>query len=72
MSRAGEKAEVFKPKVDKVNYTSMKDFRPMSLTSFILRVDGLVVKYIQDGSLSRKSLKGNQHGTIQRDSPEYY
>ena len=53
---------VFIPKAGKNGYTSPKDFRPISLTSFLLKtVERLVDKYIRDKVLSRRPLYKDQH-----------
>ena len=48
---------VLLPKPGREGYTDVRDFRPISLTSFILKVlERLVEKYIRDKVLTRKPL----------------
>ena len=53
---------VFIPKAGKNGYTSPKDFRPISLTFFLLQtVERLVDRYVRDKVLLRRSLDKDQH-----------
>jgi hypothetical protein len=53
---------VFIPKPGKNSYTGPRDFRPISLTSFLLKtLERLVDRYIRDGALAVKPLHPNQH-----------
>ncbi|XP_043481640.1 uncharacterized protein LOC122510802 [Leptopilina heterotoma] len=53
---------VFIPKAGKNGYTSPKDFRPISLTSFILKlVERLVDRYIRSEILERFPLQKDQY-----------
>jgi hypothetical protein len=52
----------FMPKPGKNSYTGPRDFRPTSLTSFLLKMlERLVDRYIRDGALVIKPLHPNQH-----------
>jgi hypothetical protein len=53
---------VFIPKPGKNSYTGPADFRPISLTSFLLKtLERLVDRYIRDEALVIKPLHPNQH-----------
>jgi hypothetical protein len=53
---------VFIPKPWKNLYTGPRDFRPISLTSFLFKtLERLVDRYIRDGVLAVKPLHPNQH-----------
>ena len=53
---------VFILKAGKNGYTSPKNFRPISLTSFLLKtVERLVDRYIRDKVLLRRPLHKDQH-----------
>jgi hypothetical protein len=53
---------VFIPKPGKNSYTGPRDFRPISLTSFMLKtLERLVDRYIRDRTLVIKPLHPNQH-----------
>ena len=53
---------IFIPKAGKNGWTSPKDFRPISLTSFVLKtVERLVDRYIRDKILTVKPLHSDQH-----------
>ncbi|KAL6417747.1 hypothetical protein ACFW04_014346 [Cataglyphis niger] len=53
---------VFIPKVGRTCYTSAKDFRPISLTLFLLKtLEKLVETYLNDVVLGRHPLHGNQY-----------
>ena len=52
----------FIPKAGKASYVSPKDFRPISLTSFLLKcTEKLVDRFIRDKVVSVKSLNTGQH-----------
>ena len=52
---------VFLPKPGKSGYTSSKDFRPISLTSFLFKTsERLVERYVRDVTL-RSNLRSNTH-----------
>ena len=62
---------VYIPKAGKNGYTSPKDFRPISLTSFLLKaVERLVDRYIRDKVLSRRPLYKDQHASRAGQSTE--
>lgn len=53
---------VFIPKRGKSDYSQAKSFRPISLSSFLLKtVERLVERYIRDGVLRGEPLHRNQH-----------
>jgi hypothetical protein len=53
---------MFIPKPGKNSYTGPRDFRPISLTSFLLKMlERLVDRYIGDGALVMKPSHPNQH-----------
>jgi hypothetical protein len=53
---------VFIPKPGKNSYTGPRDFRPINLTSFLLKtLERLVDRYIRDGAFAVKPLHPNQH-----------
>ncbi|XP_036148374.1 uncharacterized protein LOC118647462 [Monomorium pharaonis] len=53
---------VFIPKAGRMGHSSAKDFRPISLTSFLLKtLERLVDVYIRDVVLLQHPLHGNQH-----------
>jgi hypothetical protein len=53
---------VFISKPGKNSYTGPRDFRSISLTSFLLKTMGrLVDRYVRDGVLVVKPLNPNQH-----------
>ena len=53
---------IFIPEAGKNRWTSPKDFRPISLTSFVLKtVERLVDRYIRDKILTVKPLHSDQH-----------
>ena len=53
---------IFIPKAGKNEWTSPKNFRPISLTSFVLKtVERLVDRYIRDKILTAKPLHRDQH-----------
>ncbi|XP_067216927.1 uncharacterized protein [Linepithema humile] len=53
---------VFIPKVRRTSYTKAKDFRPISLTSFLLKtLEKLVDAYLRETTLWSHSLHKNQH-----------
>ncbi|KAG7302910.1 hypothetical protein JYU34_012897 [Plutella xylostella] len=53
---------VFLPKPGKDDYTSPKAYRPISLSSFLLKtLERLCDRYIRDGALSVKPVHPNQH-----------
>jgi hypothetical protein len=51
----------FIPKPGKLDYTEAKAYRPISLSSFILKMEKLVDRHIRDGALKEYSLHRNQH-----------
>ena len=62
---------IFIPKAGKKGWTSPKDFRPISLTSFVLKtVERLVDRYIRDKILTVKSLQSDQHAYRASQSTE--
>jgi hypothetical protein len=53
---------VFKPKPGRNSYCGPKDFRPISLTSFLLKtLERLADRYLRDEVLALKPLHPNQH-----------
>jgi hypothetical protein len=53
---------VFIPKSGRNSYSRPIDYRPFSLTSFLLKtVERLVDKYLRDKALARVPLHSNQH-----------
>jgi len=53
---------VFIPKLGRTHCTSAKDFRPISLTSFLLKtLEKLVDAYLRDVILVRQPLHASQH-----------
>nr|XP_012234697.1 PREDICTED: RNA-directed DNA polymerase from mobile element jockey-like [Linepithema humile] len=53
---------VFIPKAGRTSYTKAKDFRPISLTSFLLKtLEKLVDAYLRETTLWRHPLHKNQH-----------
>lgn len=53
---------VFIPKAGRIRYTNAKDFRPICLTSFVLKtLEKLVDRYIRDEILVRYPLHPGQH-----------
>ena len=53
---------IFIPKAGKNGWTSPNDFRPLNLTSFVLKtVERLVDRYIRDNILKEKPLHRDQH-----------
>nr|CAH7756691.1 unnamed protein product [Callosobruchus chinensis] len=53
---------VFIPKPGKKDYTAAKSFRPISLTSFLMKtLERMVNRYLEEKVLSRYPLNGNQH-----------
>ncbi|XP_074111456.1 uncharacterized protein LOC141535431 [Cotesia typhae] len=53
---------VFLPKPGKASYDQAKSFRPISLSSFLLKtLEKLIDRYIRDGTLVHKSLHDSQH-----------
>jgi hypothetical protein len=53
---------VFIPKPGRSSYCGPKDFRPISLTSFLLKtMERLVDRYLRDEALAFKPLHPNQH-----------
>ena len=53
---------VFIPKPGKNSYTGTRDFRHLSLTSFLLKtMERLVDRYMRDGALALRQLHTNQH-----------
>ena len=53
---------VFIPKPGSNSYTGPRDFRPISLTSFLLKImERLVDRYLRDGALALRPLHPNQH-----------
>ena len=53
---------VFIPKAGKTGYTSAKDFRPICLTSFILKtLEKLIDVYVREVVLEQQPLHSNQH-----------
>ena len=56
---------VFLPKPGRIDYTQVKAFRPISLTSFFIKtVERLIDRYIRDGTLVRSPLNKNQHAYL--------
>jgi len=52
----------FLPKPGKTDYTTAKAFRPISLTSFLLRgLEKLVDRYLRDGPLANLPIHPRQH-----------
>nr|XP_012214795.1 PREDICTED: RNA-directed DNA polymerase from mobile element jockey-like [Linepithema humile] len=53
---------MFIPKAERTSYTKSKDFRPISLTSFLLKtLEKLVDAYLRETTLWRYSFHKNQH-----------
>jgi hypothetical protein len=53
---------VFIPKPGRSSYCGPKDFRPISLTSFLLKsMERLVDRYLRDETLALRPLHPNQH-----------
>jgi hypothetical protein len=53
---------VFIPKPGRNSYTGPSDFRPINLTSFLLKtMERLVDRYLRDGVLALRPLHPNQH-----------
>ena len=53
---------VFLPKPDMSSYCGHRDFRPISLTSFLLKtMERLVHRYLRDETLALLPLRRNQH-----------
>src|ERR1700712_4390514 len=62
---------IFIPKAGKNDYSTAKSFRPISLTSFVLKtLERLVERHIKDTPLLSKPLHPNQHGYISGRSTE--
>jgi len=56
---------VFLPKPGHIDYTQVKAFRPISLTSFFIKtVERLIDRYITNGTLVRSPLNKNQHAYL--------
>jgi len=56
---------MFLPKQRRIDYTQVKAFRPISLTSFFIKtVERLIDRYIRDGTLVRSPLNKNQHAYL--------
>jgi len=53
---------MFKPKPGRDSYCGLRDYRPISLTSFLLKTtERLVDRYLRDEALAFMSLHSNQH-----------
>jgi hypothetical protein len=53
---------VFIPKPGRNSYSGPRDYRPISLTSFLLKtMEGLVARYLRDEALALEPLHPNQH-----------
>jgi len=53
---------VFIPKPGRSSYSGPKDYRPISLTPFLLKtLERLVVRYLRDVTLALVPLHSNQH-----------
>jgi hypothetical protein len=53
---------VFKPKPGRNSYSGPRDYRPISLTSFLLKtMERLVDWYLRDETLALVPLHSNQH-----------
>lgn len=62
---------VFIPKPGKARYTDPKSFRPISLSSFLLKtLEKLVLRYVWDGNLKDHPLHMHQHAYIKGKSCE--
>jgi ribonuclease HI len=62
---------VFIPKPGKVDYTSVKSFRPISISSFILKtLEKIIDNFIFNGSIRRCFFSSNQHAYIPGRSTE--
>ena len=72
ISNAWRKAKViFIPKPGRQDYTLPKSYRPISLTSFLLKtLERLSEKEIRETALSKQPLHPNQHAYIQERSME--
>ena len=56
---------VFLPKPGRTDYTQVKSFRPISLTSFLMKtVERLIDRYLRDGTLVWYPLSKNQHAYL--------
>ena len=62
---------VFIPKAGKVNHNAAKDFRPISLSSFLLKtLERLIDVFIREKLVMSGSLSPNQHVYISGRSTE--
>jgi hypothetical protein len=62
---------VFIPKPGKSTYSGPRDYRPISLTSFLLKaMERLVDRYLRDKALILVPLHSNQHAYQARKSVE--
>ncbi|RVE40858.1 hypothetical protein evm_014493 [Chilo suppressalis] len=62
---------IFIPKPGKSDYTQPKAFRPISLTSFLLKVlERMCDRYLRDNALKRVPLHANQHAYSMGKSTE--
>lgn len=62
---------VFIPKIGQLVYTLAKSFRPISLTSFVLKtLERLIDRYLRDGTLSRYKIHPHQHAYQARKSAD--
>ena len=53
---------MFVPKTGRNSYSGLRDYRPTSLTSFLLKtMDRLVDRYLRDETLALGPLHPNQH-----------
>lgn len=61
----------FIPKPGKCSYDKAKDFRPISLSSFLLKtLERLVDRYIKEGALSERPVHSTQHAYQEGKSTE--
>ncbi|GJQ79072.1 hypothetical protein Trydic_g5328 [Trypoxylus dichotomus] len=57
-----EAREVFIPKQGKTSYTEAKSYRPICLTSFLLKtLEKIIDKHLRDSALGRQPLRDNQY-----------
>jgi hypothetical protein len=68
---AWRQVKVFIPKPGRNTYCGPKDYRPISLTSFLLKtMERLVDRYLRDETLVSSLLHPNQHAYQARKSTE--
>lgn len=66
-----DKCKVFIPKAGKKDYALPKSFRPISLTSFLLKtMEKIIDKYIREEVLTKNPISSNQHAYCSGKSTE--